>query len=437
METPVYSFLKSYAKKRITRLHMPGHKGRGGILRYDITEINGADVLYNESGILRKSQNNAAKLFGTAATLYSAEGSTLCIKAMLGIVSEKVQGKPLILAARNVHKAFVNACAIVDAEVEWIGQRQSLTECKITKEVLFSALQKMEKKPDAIYITSPDYLGNIADIKALSRVAKEFSVPLLVDNAHGAYLKFLDKSRHPIDLGAAMCADSAHKTLPVLTGGAYLHISKDYPEYCRLAQRKMQFFASTSPSYLILSSLDKCNKFLCGEKIKKTAEKVQKLKQFLLLRGFTLVGDEPMKITLDALKTGYSGEELAKKLRQGKIECEFADIGLVTLMFSPFNSAFDFMRFKRVIRKINPLTQKNNILLNFSIPERKMSIRDAILTENETVSIDDALGRICGDVNVACPPAVPPVISGEVIDNNVLEILKRYNIKEINVVKEA
>ncbi len=436
METPVYNFLKKYNKKRITRFHMPGHKGKAS--KYDITEIKGADVLYAESGILAKSQENAAKLFGTAATIYSTEGSTLSIKAMLGVIAEKVNGKPLILAARNVHSSFVRACAVFDIDVSWLeAKRHSLTECNVTKEALENALEGLERQPDAIYITSPDYLGNIADIKALSEVAKKYSVPLLVDNAHGAYLKFLEKSRHPIDLGAAMCADSAHKTLPVLTGGAYLHIAKDYEPYIDIAKRKMRFLASTSPSYLILSSLDRCNKFLVTEKFKKTARKVQKLKKFLIDKGFYLIGNEPLKITVNAKKCGYSGETLAKILRKKKIECEFSDKDFVTLMVSPFNSALDFLRLKKAFSSTKILKEIKKEPLTFSLPERKMSIRQAVLLENETVATEYALGRVCGEVSVTCPPAVPPVISGEIIDENVLNILREYNIEKINVVKEA
>lgn len=436
METPVYNFLKKYSKKRITRFHMPGHKGK--ISKFDITEIKGADVLYNEGGILAESQENTAKLFGAAASLFSAEGSTLCIKAMLGIIAEKAEEKPLILAARNIHSSFVRACAVFDIDVRWIEtERQTLTECNVTKEALENALKSLEKMPDAIYLTSPDYLGNIADIKALASVAKKYSVPLLVDNAHGAYLKFLKESCHPIDLGAAMCADSAHKTLPVLTGGAYLHIAKGYEDYVKIAKRKMQFLASTSPSYLILASLDKCNKFLTKNKIQKAAEKAQKLKEFLELKGLSLVGNEPLKITINAKKIGFSGDMLAEILRNKKIECEFSDKDFVTLMISPFNSQIDFLRLKRAFSSIKIKEEIKAEPLSFTIPERKMSIRDAALKKNETVLIKDALGKICSDVSVTCPPAVPPVISGEVIDENVLNILKEYKIEKINVVKEA
>jgi arginine/lysine/ornithine decarboxylase len=123
----------------------------------------------------------------------------------------------------------------------------------------------MGRKPCAVYVTSPDYLGNQQDLAGLSAVCAARGIPLLVDNAHGAYLHFLPQPAHPLDLGATACCDSAHKTLPVLTGGAYLHIAKNAPErYARDAKRAMALFGSTSPSYLILQSLDRANAYLAG-----------------------------------------------------------------------------------------------------------------------------------------------------------------------------
>ena len=232
---------------------MPGHKGMGEVETFDITEIEGADVLYSPKGIIRESENNAARLFGTARTVYSAEGSSLSIRAMLDLAMlwGKEQGKgSTVLAARNAHKTFISGAALLDLDVEWIyGEGSTLCECEVGAAELDAKLEKMHragKSPFAVYLTSPDYLGNILDIRALSEVCRKYGVLCLVDNAHGAYLAFFENSMHPIALGAHMCADSAHKTLPVLTGGSYLHLSLGLPEwtYAR-ADDAMALFAST------------------------------------------------------------------------------------------------------------------------------------------------------------------------------------------------
>ena len=438
MKTPIFDFVKGYAKQNITRAHMPGHKGVKGTEKYDITEVFGADVLYSESGIIGTSQQNASFLFRSGATLYSCEGSTLCIKAMLGVIAELSGGKPLILAGRNAHKSFINACALLDIEAQWLyGEGDSLCECKITSENLHKALETMPKKPDAVYITSPDYLGNIADIKSLSSVCKEYNIPLIVDNAHGAYLRFLNDTRHPVNLGAVMCADSAHKTLPVLTGGAYLHIGEGYEHLLEIAKRKMRLFASTSPSYLTLCSLDKCNAYLGREYFENAVNRVARLKADLGKKGYKLVGSEPLKITIDCAEYGYFGEEIAACLRNRKIECEFADNRFLVLMLSPENTKRDFVRIKNALKDIPkkpPITSSN---LKAEKGEMVMSIRSAVLSRSETVNTENAVGRICAAPTVSCPPAVPIAVSGEIITENTIKLLKEYKIEKINVLKEV
>ena len=304
MKTPIFDFVKRYRETEVSRFHMPGHKGNGflGCESMDITEITGADVLYHADGIIAESEENATALFGTAHTFYSAEGSTLAIKAMLKLATADCEeAHPLILAGRNAHKAFIYGAALLDLDVEWLypAEESHLCACEITPAMLRAKLAEMTRKPCAVYITSPDYLGHMADIAGISAVCRAFGVPLLVDNAHGAYLKFLTPSCHPIDLGATMCCDSAHKTLPVLTGGAYLHVAKDAPRsYLADARNALSLFASTSPSYLILQSLDLCNAYLADHYEKKLADMVEHLtrtKNALTDLGFAPEESEPLK----------------------------------------------------------------------------------------------------------------------------------------------
>ena len=275
MKTPIYDFVQKYACSDVLRLHMPGHKGKGENPSYalDITEIEGAGALYSESGIIAQSEKNASSLFGHP-TFYSAEGSSQCIKAMLFLcrmyideMKPRRRGKMLVAAGRNAHSAFISAAALTDFDIMWIYPEKDekngangFLSCRTAPADIERALVSCHKIPDALYITSPDYLGNIQDIGAISEICKKHGILLLVDNAHGAYLRFLPRSLHPMDLGADMCCDSAHKTLPVLTGGAYLHISRRLPESIEgCAKKALLLFGSTSPSYLILASLDHAN----------------------------------------------------------------------------------------------------------------------------------------------------------------------------------
>ena len=254
MKAPICEFVKKYADSNSTRLHMPGHKGASflGLENFDITEVEGADALYHARGIINESEENAASIFGSKKTFYSTEGSSHIIRAMMYLAkSYKNERDGYVLATRNAHQSFISASVLLDFDIKWIPPRKNgYLSGKASGSEVENALSCVDKLPFAVYITSPDYLGNISDIRSISEACKKYDIPLIVDNAHGAYLKFLQESAHPIDLGATICADSAHKTLPVLTGGAYMHISNNAPKhFYENAKNALALFGSSSPSY--------------------------------------------------------------------------------------------------------------------------------------------------------------------------------------------
>lgn len=445
-KTPICDFVEKYAEQKYARFHMPGHKGKAllGLEPYDITEITGADSLFEARGIIAESQNNAAELFGTGATFYSAEGSSLCIRAMLyltSLLSANKGRKTLIAATRNAHKVFALTVALLDIDVIWLDDESAnhtLCGCLVTPAGLDKTLANLACPPDAVFITSPDYLGNIADVKGLADVAHKYGSLLICDNAHGAYLKFTKGCRHPMDVGADMCCDSAHKTLPCLTGGAYLHINKNAPKYLKdNATDALAMFGSTSPSYLILQSLDKVNGMLIdgyADKINKTAERVQKLKDGLTEHGYTLVGSEPLKLTVNAKRSGYDGYELAKILADGKVIAEYFDSDFVVLMVSAENDESDLNLLERTLKalpKKPPIVQPT-----FAVkPVGIMTMKQALTAESETVEVTKTLGRVLACPTVSCPPAVPVLYGGELIDEQAVNALLYYGIEKVKVVK--
>ena len=443
MKTPIADFVKKYAESGTSRFHMPGHKGRSvlGCEPLDITEISGADVLYGADGIIAESENYASALFGSGHSFYSTEGSTLAIKAMLALIKKRSQGeRTTVLAARNVHKAFVYACALLDIDAEWIYPEQftHLCSCEVTPITLESKLKAMPSLPAAVYVTSPDYLGNIADIAKLSDVCHAYGIPLLVDNAHGAYLAFTEPSLHPLALGADMCSDSAHKTLPVLTGGAYLHVSKNYPADEDEIRAALALFASTSPSYLILQSLDLCNEYLAGEyraELKECIKRFDSIKKALADRGIAVEQSEPLKLVLTKSKCSYSGEELADILREALIEPEFYDVDALVLMATPSLTPTDFDRLEKALLSLEPKSDAGTEPPAPSVPERALSIREAVFSASETIATSDSVGRICASPAVSCPPAVPIVMSGEIIDKRSAELMLYYETEKISVIK--
>ena len=442
MKTPIVSFLKSYQEKSPVRMHMPGHKGAGilGFEGMDLTEIYGADELFAAEGIIKESEQNASSLFG-CPTYYSTQGSTLCIQTMCTILCQDAKSKgkkPKILAGRNAHRSFIHAAALLDFDIVWLYGNSDYLSCKIHAEDLEKAI--IESLPTAVYLTNPDYLGNLLDIKSLASVCKKHNVLLAIDNAHGAYLRFLEPSLHPIDLGADLCCGSAHKTLPVLTGGAYLHLSDSLNQVWKNdVKHFMEYFSSTSPSYLIMASLDATNEVLDTTFKKSLSECIQRvdgLKNTLTQHGYTILFGEPMKITISTKEFGYTGNEIANLLMECDIYPEFYDSDYIVLMPSPYNTKDDLKRLETCLCGID----RKPILINkppkLEQSKKAMNVRQALFSSSITLDVSKSLGQVCSSVTVSCPPAILPVIPGEVISESSIEVMKYYGIETVRVVKE-
>lgn len=442
MKTPIVSFLKSYQEKSPVRMHMPGHKGAGilGFEGMDLTEIYGADELFAAEGIIKESEQNASNLFG-CPTYYSTQGSTLCIQTMCTILCQDAKSKgkkPKILAGRNAHRSFIHAAALLDFEIEWLYGNSDYLSCKIHAEDLEKAI--IESLPTAVYLTNPDYLGNLLDIKSLASVCKKHNVLLAIDNAHGAYLRFLKDSLYPIDLGADLCCDSAHKTLPVLTGGAYLHLSDSLNQVWKNdVKHFMEYFSSTSPSYLIMASLDAANEVLdttFKNSLFECIQRVDGLKNTLVQHGYTILSGEPMKITISTKEFGYTGNEIANLLMECDIYPEFYDSDYIVLMPSPYNTKDDLKRLETCLCGIEGKPILVNKPPKLEQSKKAMNVRQALFSPSITLDVSKSLGQVCSSVTVSCPPAILPVIPGEVISESSIEVMKYYGIETVRVVKE-
>ena len=441
MKTPICDFINKYASSQSLRLHMPGHKGKSqlGFEKYDITEIVGADSLYHANGIIKESEENATSLFESGKTLYSTEGSSHIIRAMLYLAKIHASGEDsYVLASRNAHSSFISACVLNDIDIEWLYEKdaKNYLSCIITAEELEKALSCVDKMPICVYVTSPDYLGNMCDISSLASVCKNHGVPLVVDNAHGAYLKFLDKDLHPISLGATMCCDSAHKTLPVLTGGAYLHISKDAPIlFNEMARDALSLFGSTSPSYLTLASLDNANKYIENgyrEKLNLFVENIKGL--FSDFSAFVSL-NEPLKLVIEPKKIGYRGEDFAEILQNKGVICEFFDEDYVVLMLSVENGLDEMKRLASIIENVEKNQPICKIATPLIPPKKKMTVRQGAYAQKENIPLDRALGRVLASSCVSCPPAVSLIVCGEEFNESTVALCKKYGLTSFSVVK--
>lgn len=431
MKESLYDFVTGYINKKPTRLHMPGHKGVCKFLKplggeRDITEIPGADFLYRPQGLILSLEKRYGELYNSDCML-STQGSTLCIQTMLALLKDR-PGK--LLAARNAHASFFNACALLDLQPSFLPLHIDETT-QLPKPVTAQQIEeRLKEEPgiSSIYITSPDYYGQMAELSSIAALCKEKNLLLLVDNAHGAHLNFLNKNLHPISLGADLCCDSLHKTLPALTGSALLHIKKGLFPIERV-RFLASLFGSSSPSYLLMQSMDLCEEFLR----KNGRDVFAKWEQERPEWKYELKTDDPLKLILDASKAGMTGQELLKFLHSHGIEGEYADDRYVILLLSPLLNKKDCRRLRKALSAIpakKPISSKKTAWASL---EQKKTLREALFSKQIRVPTEKSAGKISAETIYLCPPGIPVVIPGEEITLDAEEKLKKAGVSHLNV----
>lgn len=441
-KTPLYDALKVHKSLNRASFHTPGHKNSKKILKkrlleLDFTELPDTDSLYEATTAIKEAEALMSQLYGSKRTIFSAGGCTLCIQTMLKLALP-YGGK--VIASRMIHKSAVNTMALLNAEVKWLMPKIDYNLSNFTQinaGEIDKILQK-NKDFDCVYITSPDYFGHIANIESIAKICHKYGVPLLVDNAHGAHLKFLSRGIHPITLGADMVADSAHKALPVLTGGAFLHIANE--KYMQNAKQAMSIFGSTSPSYPIMASLDICREWLSknGKKAYlKLENDVAKIKKIAKEKG--VLDDcenvDPVRLALNTAKIGISGDDAAKYFRKKGIEPEFSDRERVVFISTPMNAKKDFVRLRNAIKMLTVGEIVQNQPQIFDLPIIKKSLHEALFSDSEAVKTRDSLRKISANTVCPCPPGIPILLPGEIVTENSIKNLLYYGIFSIDVIK--
>lgn len=431
MDMPLCHAANKIVQDAPARFFMPGHKGNnaanlrfGGVLPYDITEIPGLDDLQHPSGPLAQSQANMAKTYGSGATLYSASGSTSCIMAMLTLFVG-VNGH--VVMARGCHVAAVRALALLDATPHWVLPKDGVP----TPAGIESALRQSGAK--AVYITSPNYYGQIADIEGIAKVCQTYGASLMVDNAHGAHLHFVKNAMHPLHLGANATADSAHKTLPCLTPAALLHL-KD-AQLAGQARGALNLYSSTSPSYLVLQSLDAAASLLLHQppNFDETAERLARAaasSEHLLAPC-----DDPLKLCLLPAAGGWPFPAFYNALTAAGVIPELADGVHIVLMASPYNKEEDFNRLAAVLRRFPKRAPLPVPKTPLALPKVACSIRSAVFGAKQHVPVGQAVGRIAAGLAAPCPPGIPVVVPGEVISQDMPALLEAGGILGLDVLK--
>lgn len=412
--------IKAYAKRNPVRFHMPGHKGVFDPL--DVTELFFTDNLYNPDENLRiilDLEKRVSRVFFSGNNIQSnisCGGATLCIQAaLLAVIRENTNNKKYIICARDCHVSFINALALLDIEPLWVYPNEDINE-------IFE--KNYNKNIIAAFVTSPDYYGNMRDIREITQVCKKNNVPLIVDNSHGAHLAFYKNGLlHPLNCGADISIDSIHKTLPALTGSALIHSTKKYN-----IREAMKVFASTSPSSLILQSIEKMLDFLETDGV---SEHSRLLADILKFKSHSReyfpanqVITDPFRIVLNCKNLG---EKLYYFLFKQNITCEFYEQDRVIIIPSVFNKSSDF---EVLASTLQIFSRENNIInahiqnYSFTKPKRALSLNEVIKSPRQRIETSAALGRICAESIFAYPPGIPVILPGETIDTEILPFIK-------------
>ena len=417
---------------------MPGHKRKNypylaGMAELDITEIAGFDDLHNPSGVLLKSMENAAKLRGAKASFYLVNGSTCGILASVCAVLER--GDKVIMA-RNCHKSVYNAIETAGAEPVFvypkISKKYGIAGSIIHEDVALL----LADNPDCrlIIITSPTYEGVISDIGSICRIAHKQGVPVLVDAAHGAHLGFGGFSESATKLGADISVESLHKTLPSLTQTAICYLSGDIVKSEKIAE-KLAVFETSSPSYILLSSIDGCvNEMKKASTFKKWEENLnffyteaQKLENIeILAKEAEFSGLDKSKIVL--FPKNQSGTELAKFLRAENIEPEMTAPDYVICMTGAGDTKGSIKKLLKALFKAdNFLKNRINVPTVLNFPQnRALTLYEAKKCEKVLCKPEKSEDRISAGYVWAYPPGVPVLVPGEVISEEVMETLSGY-----------
>lgn len=431
MSAPLYESLLAYCPR--ARLHTPGHKGRMGgvfeqIARIDVTELSATDDLYHPTGCLAQAEQAASDFFGSWHTFFSAGGATLCIQTALSLFFGKK-----ILMDRNSHVSAFHAVSALDICPEFLYNAVDVVPQPISAEQVERACRKYPSAA-AVYITSPNYYGLCADLRAIRAVCKRYQKKLIVDHAHGTHL-YLTNPQSSAQAHADIVIDSAHKTLPVLTGGAYLHVNMESDILD--IKEKMRYFGSTSPSFPILASLDFCREWLQTEgreAFREAVVRVEALRQQLLRSQIRLIQgpiEDPMRICIRT----RDGHGLAEYLEENGIYPEMATQGTVVLLFSPMDTEDVFAAVGAFFEQIPfRILDADAVSAPPRLPRRR-SYRSAFWSEAEPVKMSDSVGRTCARDVLPYPPGVPVVLCGEQITQDAARYLSENGVKTVFVCK--
>ncbi len=460
----LYQELVNLAYSDMYPFHMPGHKSNDsstplkGAFRCDITEIDDFDNLHDESGIILEAEKRANRLYGADETFFLVNGST---SGVLAAISAALGKNGTILAARGSHKSFYHAAYLRNLNIKYLPYRRvegldipdSYTEKDIEENI--------DSSTEAVFITSPTYEGKCSNIREIAKVCHKNGIPLIVDAAHGAHFGFGSNSNIRSDYserdneytsvpesavtqGADLVIHSVHKTLPSMTQTALVHISGKLADKDRL-KRFLRIYQSSSPSYILMASIDLCMKEMeeNGDVFIKNLiqfrNRIQEETQnceVLKVIGQNIIED-PSKVLISLQDSTMTGEQLYGILREEyRLQLEMASENSALAIISGWDTSEGIDRLIRALNEVDKRlskgTKKRKGVL-IELPQKEMSLGEAWDAPKEYVPFKEAEGRIAAEFVNLYPPGIPIIVPGEVYNREIIESIETYITQGLNV----
>ncbi|MBZ2175051.1 aminotransferase class I/II-fold pyridoxal phosphate-dependent enzyme [Schnuerera sp. xch1] len=456
MKTPIIDSLKILQRKNEISFHTPGHKGKDTLIEWtkyipniDTTELPGMDNLHNATGIIKESQQLAAKTFGALETIYSVNGTTGGIYIALAAITNPGDK---ILIQRDSHKSMYNASILNRLDIEYIYANYNEAHHMYTGVNPKSIELKLKEDPDikVVAITYPNYYGICSDIKKIAEIVHNYDKILLVDEAHGSHFVFSDKlPLSSLEVHADITIQSTHKTLPSFTQTSMIHVGTHRVNIEKL-KTMSSLYQTTSPSYLFMASLEAARAYMEGEgkgRLDRNIDIISYLTDTLqrIYGAYVFTGAEDDNTIYDKDITkilfgikGITGTNLSRMLMEDyNIYLEMADFNYALALASLMNEKSDFeMLIKAVenIAKHGPNKSSSSINLHMPMSRIVLPVYEAFYSNKKAVALKESIGRVSSSFIIPYPPGIPLICPGEEITEELVDYITFSLSKGIDII---
>lgn len=450
---PLLAAMLQYKKEQVYPFHTPGHKGGRGMettlqtqlgleaLKMDVSLMAELDDLHSPIGCLAQAQDLAAQLYGSDRCFFAVNGTSQAIQAML-MLAVKAKGK--VLVPRNSHRSVAAGLLLADLQPVYITPLFDVhfgINTQVTPDQIEAAL-KMDKDIQAVFLTSPNYYGQAADVTQIAKITHKYGAVLLVDEAHGPHLGFCKElPSSALQCGADATSQSTHKIVGAMTQCSLLHVQGKHLNLEKAAD-VMSLLTTTSPNYLLMASLDAA-RFQLGtqgeEMCKAALQAALQLTELFAMFPEVIVldkscvgkngvaGFDPTKVTVNVKNLGYTGTEASELLRQAGIAVELTDaynvMFLVTYSDKGESYRLALEKIKNVFLKMQKDKKKiaqDLIEQKVPAPEVVISLKTAFDSRKTSIDLRDSEGEICAEQVSFYPPGIPVLLPGEKITKEII-----------------